>query len=53
MPKKMPVVRSLDKKWDEQGKTLPEKRRLRYYYRHRIEILAQFKSYKNSYEVCL
>ncbi len=40
----MPIVRSQDKKWTAEGKTKAQKRRLRYYYRHRTEILSEFKS---------
>lgn len=37
-------IRTLEIRWDKQGKTKAQKRRLRYYYRHKLEILMQFKS---------
>ena len=40
----LPKLRSLEQKWELQGKTKAQKRRLRYYYRHQLEILEQNKS---------
>lgn len=46
MPSPLPKMRSLELKWEKDNKTKAQKRRLRYYYRHRQEILESNRSPK-------
>lgn len=44
MAKLRAIIRTLEIKWIKCGKTKDQRRRLRYYYRHKVEILDSNKS---------
>ena len=46
MAKKLPAIRTMEAAWNKQGKTPAQKRRLRWYYRNREQILDENRSYK-------
>jgi hypothetical protein len=42
---------SLETKWEKEGKSSSAKAKLRYYYRHRSEILSAYKSVRGGRDV--
>jgi len=47
IPRIKRVIRSLEKRWNLEGKTASQKRRLRYYYRNREAILEENRGITN------